>query len=45
MQIRQLVIGLLMVLGAIGSIFALDSMLEDREASKHKEYNGSVAPE
>ena len=45
MTIRHLIMGILMVLGAVAGVSALDSFMESREADKHTEYKGSVAPE
>ena len=45
MTIRHLIMGVLMVLGALAGVSAIDSIMENREADKHVEYKGSVAPE
>jgi hypothetical protein len=43
--IRHLATGIIMLLGAIAGVYALDSFMEEREAGKHVEYEGDKPPE
>jgi hypothetical protein len=45
MTIRHLATGLVMLLGAIAGVYAIDAFMEEHEADKHVEYQSDKPPE